>query len=143
MYRLTLDMPNSAAGTKVELDGLGIFENGKSYDIKEEDLDLQTFLVHHNRHLPIQDEATREANGDVEFNYDTVFENTPGITFGRVLSKKELKELAKEYKDMTIPELKGEIDKRNEGEFLDKLSTSGNKDDLVNRLLEDDKGGDE
>lgn len=36
MYVLTVDIDTLSKGTPVEVDGLGVFENGYSYDISEE-----------------------------------------------------------------------------------------------------------
>jgi hypothetical protein len=37
MYELKIDLPNSSQDAPVELDGLGLFENGKTYIISDED----------------------------------------------------------------------------------------------------------
>ncbi len=37
MYVLTVDIDTLAKGVPVEVDGLGVFENGYSYDISEEE----------------------------------------------------------------------------------------------------------
>jgi hypothetical protein len=36
-YKLELNLPNSASGTDVELDGLGIFANGSVYYLEDEE----------------------------------------------------------------------------------------------------------
>lgn len=48
------------------------------------------------------------------------------------------------YDDMTKDELKAEIDSRNEGrDEDDHLSKAGNKQDLIDRLVEDDESEDD
>lgn len=53
MYKMTVQMPNLPKGTKVAIDGLGIFENGYEYDVSAEEAEnyrsrntVQTF--HHD-----------------------------------------------------------------------------------------------
>jgi hypothetical protein len=44
-YKLELDLPNVGKGVEVYLDGLGFFENGKDYEITDEQADA--FRVAH------------------------------------------------------------------------------------------------
>lgn len=37
MYRLTINLPNSSEGQKLELDGLGYFTNGSTVEVSEAD----------------------------------------------------------------------------------------------------------
>lgn len=45
MYDITLDYPDRSKGDTVEIDGLGVFENGYSYTISDEEADA--FRQHH------------------------------------------------------------------------------------------------
>lgn len=45
MYKVTISMPNLAEGATVELDGLGIFENGGVYEVT--DTEAETFAQKH------------------------------------------------------------------------------------------------
>lgn len=47
MYDMTLDLPNLAKGAEVEIDGLGLFENGYTYEIPADLAD--TFRRKHQR----------------------------------------------------------------------------------------------
>lgn len=45
MYSLTLDLPNLDKGAEVELDGLGVFKNGETHEISDED--AENFRMRH------------------------------------------------------------------------------------------------
>ena len=45
MIQLKIDLPDREVGVKIEIDGLGVFENGTTAEVSEED--LVSFVVHH------------------------------------------------------------------------------------------------
>lgn len=80
MYKMTVDFPNLAKGAEVQIDGLGIFENG--YEHTVEDDQAQDFR---NSHSTVEEEHDEEGN---VISHTTVpgptivqaFKNTEGIT---------------------------------------------------------------
>lgn len=49
MYKVEVNMPNLPKGVPVEVDGLGVFENGATYEISEEEA-----LAFRQKHVVIQ-----------------------------------------------------------------------------------------
>ncbi len=135
MYKVTINLPNLPQGELVEVDGVGLFKNGESTDLPE-DFDEQAFIAHHAPNNVMQDEATREAtysDEDTTFNLLNAFELTPGVTI------EEFEEV-EDYTELTVEDLKAEIKARNEEENREEhLPVTGTKDELVERLKEDDK----
>jgi len=79
MYKLTLNLPNLSQGSPVELDGLGVFENGKEYLIEKDAAD--SFRQRHTSAHSVYDDKERYV-GDVFTIGPTLveaFKDTVGI----------------------------------------------------------------
>jgi hypothetical protein len=68
MYNITLDFPDRSKGDTVEIDGLGVFENGYSYTVSDEE--AAAFRVHH---------STQEYEWDSEGNMTTTTQPGPTV----------------------------------------------------------------
>lgn len=95
MYKITFDLPNLAPGAEVEVNGLGRFENGKTYEIDDEQ--AQTFRDRHMvfdteyDEVPTNDGGTTKVPRYVPKPGPTVlqaFENTVGVTVETYSPKK-------------------------------------------------------
>jgi hypothetical protein len=145
VYKITVDLPNLPHGEKVEVDGVGIFKNGDTYPLPD-DFNMVAFLAHHNLSLKKQDAATFMATygvdpdevDDTPFDLVSAFDLTPGVTVEEYLSPSERGVRTKTYDEQTVEELKSQLVSRNE-DREEKLSLDGRKQDLIDRLKEDDK----
>jgi hypothetical protein len=68
MYNLTIDLPNLAKGAEVDIDGLGRFENGGSYEISDDE--AEAFRTKHQ---------TVTSEYDSEGNLHTTLEKGPTV----------------------------------------------------------------
>jgi len=71
-YKLELDLPNVGKGVEVYLDGLGIYENGKDYEITDEQ--ANAFRVAHQVVTYHTDEETGTVTHTTEEPGPTVLE---------------------------------------------------------------------
>lgn len=161
MYRVNVDLPNLPHGALVEVDGVGIFNNGESTDLPE-DFNEEAFIAHHAPNNVMQDPATLEATwgeSAPDFNLLNAFDLTPGVAIEEYEPESEpssdvvdsaSQEASPEtpdtpdtpepskYDGLSLKDLRTEIDERNK-DREEKLSVSGTKEELVERLKEDDK----
>ena len=95
MYKITFDLPNLAPGAEVEVNGLGRFENGKTYVI--DDALAETFRTFHQvleteyDEVPTNDGGITNVPRYVPKPGPTVlqaFENTEGVTVQTYTPKK-------------------------------------------------------
>jgi hypothetical protein len=68
MYEITLDFPDRSKGDTVEIDGLGVFENGYSYTVSDEE--AEAFRLHH---------TTQQHEWDKDGNMTTTTEKGPTL----------------------------------------------------------------
>lgn len=64
MYKMTVDFPNLSKGAEVQIDGLGIFENGYEHPIAD-DL-AQDYRTHHSHIVEELDEGGEVISRTVE-----------------------------------------------------------------------------
>ena len=87
MYKITVNLPNLGPGVLVEIDGVGIFENG-STTVLPDDFSEQAFIAHHAPSRIMQDDATVSAtygkDKAAEYNLLTAFKSANGITVEEV-----------------------------------------------------------
>lgn len=94
MYKLSLNFPNLAKGAEVQIDGLGVFENGYEYDITTEEADAYRV---HNQVLVSELDEEGSATNSVEPGPTLLqaFKSSKGVTV-RKMTDKELKALEPE-----------------------------------------------
>jgi len=79
MYKVVIDKPNLAEGATIELDGLGIFANGGTYEVSDEE--AATFRTRHSTTISRHDKRGRLVQRIVEGpDLITAFDNDEGVT---------------------------------------------------------------
>lgn len=79
MNKIKVDLPGRAEGDRVEIDGLGFFENGSAYSLKDEE--VQAFIA---KHAKVTYERNPETGGMIvkreELTFEELIELVPGVT---------------------------------------------------------------
>jgi len=87
MYEMTIDMDNLAKGADVEVDGLGLFKNGETVEVSDED--AENFRLRHQR---VEHTFDEEGKLHVEVSPGpTLLEAFRGVDGVEVSVKKEQK----------------------------------------------------
>lgn len=103
MYTMKIDLPTVAKGADVEIDGLGVFENGGEYEISDEE--AQDFRAHH---------TTQTFEHDDEGNLIVTQKQGPTVA-----------QAFRGHKHITVTVVKGDDDPDDEPED----TNTGNDDD--------------
>lgn len=67
MAQLVVNLPNMAKGAEVEVQGLGVFENGKSYELEELEDDVvvgEPAPAKEEKKAPVKGDAKAAKDGD-------------------------------------------------------------------------------
>lgn len=105
MYKLKIDKPNLIPGTELEIPGLGIYKNGKEYDISDEQ--AEAFRYHHSRVVtetdPSGDLGTYSVGTELGPTLLQAFESDDGIIVTATKQAKSSSQTEPEEQDQ--PEL--------------------------------------
>jgi hypothetical protein len=99
MYKITLNLPGlpkSGEGSEVEIAGIGRLQNGKTYDISEEE--AQAFRNANSNNAPVEGKTGPDG--------ETLYETQPGPT---------LLQAFKDNKFVTVEKTKSNSDQGQEG----------------------------
>lgn len=94
MYKLAIDLPNSAPGAEVSINGLGVFENGREYEIDDDRAEAYR-LVNQVQTSTTDKDGAMTVSTEPGPTLLEAFKSHPGIKVTTVKEKKTAEEGAK------------------------------------------------